>query len=80
MNRLVACIEEIRGRLDDLGLRVWLYLDFHQLPDPPSFARDVAHVGHWGGGDLEPGISTMDQVQAARPLIRASFDARCNRK
>lgn len=30
------------------GLRVWLKLDFQGLTSPPSFARDVSRIGHWG--------------------------------
>jgi predicted transport protein len=59
------------------GLRVWLYLKLHRVPNPPPFARDVTNVGHWGGGDLELSIKTLDQIQEAARLIRASYQARC---
>ena len=59
------------------GLRVWLYLKLHRLANPPSFARDVSKVGHWGGGDLELGITSLAQLEEAASLIRASFQARC---
>lgn len=63
--------------LQRAGLRVWLYLKLHQLENPPPFARDVSKVGHWGGGDLELGISDIAQVQEAETLIQASYKSRC---
>ena len=42
-----------------------------------SHEPNVSNVGHWGGGDLELGVSSLAQVPEAAPLIRASFQARC---
>lgn len=58
---------------------MWLYLKLHRLENPPPFARDVSNVGHWGGGDLELGISSLAQVPVAVLLIRASFQERCKK-
>jgi len=58
------------------GLRVWLKLKYSRLENPPSFARDVSNVGHWGVGDLELGINSMAQLEEALPLIRRSFESR----
>jgi predicted transport protein len=56
------------------GLRVWLKLEFNKLPSPPSFARDVTGIGHWGVGDLELQITNSQQLSEATPLIRRSFE------
>jgi len=56
------------------GLRVWLKLKYADLTNPPSFARDVSAIGHWGSGSLELSISNPAQLEEAAPLIRASFD------
>jgi len=56
------------------GLRVWLKLKYARLTNPPSFARDVSHVGHYGSGDLELDISSLAQVDPAAELIRQSFE------
>jgi hypothetical protein len=56
------------------GLRVWPKLKYARLVNPPSFARDVSSVGHWGNGDLELGISSLAQLSDAEPLIRKSFE------
>ncbi len=60
--------------LQQAGLRIWLRLKYRRLPNPPTFARDVSGVGHWGPGDLELGITALAQLQEAEPLIRQSFD------
>jgi predicted type IV restriction endonuclease/predicted transport protein len=61
--------------LDKKKLRVWLRLDYAGIDNPPSFARDVSHVGHWGAGDLELAIGSAMQLEQAVPLIRKSFEA-----
>lgn len=48
---------------------------YRQLENPPAFARDVSATGHWGVGDLELGITSMSQLEEAKPLIRMSFEA-----
>jgi predicted transport protein len=58
------------------GLRIWLHLKYRHLQNPPSFARDVSNVGHWGGGDLELDISSISQLEEAAPLIRMSAESR----
>jgi len=60
------------------GLRVWLRLKYTRLDNPPSFARDMSGIGHWGVGDLELDISTLSQFEESVPYIRMSFDA-CSR-
>lgn len=56
------------------GLRVWLKLSFSEQNNPPPFARDVTHVGHWGTGDFELDISNSQQLVEAEPWIRKSFE------
>jgi len=56
------------------GLRVWLWLRYEDLVDPPAFARDVSKVGHWGGGHLELAVSSQSQIEEARGIISKSFD------
>jgi len=56
------------------GLRVWLGLKYGSLQRPPDFARDVSAIGHWGAGDLELDLSSMDEVRRAADIIRQSFE------
>lgn len=57
------------------GLRIWLKLKYSRLDDPPSFARDVSSIGHWGTGDLELRISDLSQIPEAILLISQSFNS-----
>ena len=56
------------------GLRVFLKLKYSHLENPPSFARDVSGVGHYGVGDLELAINNIAQLEEATPLIRKSLE------
>jgi len=57
------------------GLRVWIKLKYDQIETPPSFARDVANVGHWGTGDVELRITNRTEFEQATDLIRHSFES-----
>jgi predicted transport protein len=60
--------------LQQSGLRVWLKLDYSDLAIPPTYARDVSNVGHWGVGDVELAIDSLARLSDAKPLIRQSFE------
>lgn len=62
------------AHLQQSGLRVWLKLDPAGIRDGPSFARDVSRIGHWGVGDVELAIDSMQRLREAERLIRASFE------
>ncbi|MCL0056126.1 DUF5655 domain-containing protein [Dehalococcoidia bacterium] len=55
------------------GLRIWLKLNYSRLEKPPDYVRDVSSIGHWGVGDIEIGIDSLEKLSAARSLIRQSF-------
>jgi len=40
----------------------------------PGFTRDVSNIGHYGTGDLEITLSTPDDLERAKPLIKRSYD------
>jgi hypothetical protein len=56
------------------GLLVWLKLKYARLENPPTFARDVSHIGHWGVGDVELAIRSVENLGSALPLIQQSYD------
>ena len=56
------------------GLRVWLKLKYNRLENPPSFARDVSNIGHWGVGNLELRITKLADLDEAEALIRQSLE------
>ena len=39
-------------------------------------ARDVTHIGHWGTGNLEVPLSTLADLDAAKPFIRLAYEGR----
>ncbi|MEA1980609.1 MAG: DUF5655 domain-containing protein [candidate division Zixibacteria bacterium] len=57
------------------SIRIWLRLKFGNLEQPPAFARDVSGIGHWGAGDLELRITTLNELNESLPLIQRSFES-----
>ncbi|MCL0080190.1 DUF5655 domain-containing protein [Dehalococcoidia bacterium] len=60
--------------LQKTGLRVWLKLNYSDLESPPEYVRDVSKIGHWGVGDVELAIDTMQRFESAKGLIQKSFE------
>ena len=40
----------------------------------PSFIRDVRTIGHFGTGSVEISLSTADDLEHAKPMIKLSYD------
>jgi predicted type IV restriction endonuclease/predicted transport protein len=59
------------------GLRIWLYLKYDEIENPPGFSRDVSGIGHWGGGGFEMGVKNSNQLYESERLIQLSFESRC---
>lgn len=55
---------------------LYLHLDVERNSFPDDIARDVRTIGHWGTGDLELSISSIEDLEKAKPLIRAAYDGR----
>ena len=56
------------------GLRVWLKLKYSNLENPPEFVRDVSNIGHWGVGNVELTIDSIERFQNTKQLILKSFE------
>jgi predicted transport protein len=41
----------------------------------PGFTRDVKNLGHFGTGDLEITLATLDHLEKAKPLLLASYES-----
>lgn len=54
-------------------LKVRVNLKVGQLDDPLNLFRDVSKVGHWGIGDYETGVSSMEDLDYLMSLIRQSY-------
>ena len=55
-------------------LLVTLNMKFDEINDPEGLCRDVTHIGHFGNGDIEIAISSLDQIEDVMDLVRQSFE------
>ena len=55
-------------------LRLSLNMEFHELHDPKGLASDVTSLGRWGNGDVEVGLSSLDELPYVMGLVRQSFE------
>lgn len=55
-------------------LRLSLNMPFAELDDPRGIAKNVAGIGRWGNGEVELGISSLEEVPYALGLIRQSLE------
>ncbi|MGI6656006.1 MAG: GmrSD restriction endonuclease domain-containing protein [Desulfobulbus sp.] len=55
-------------------LRLSLNMKFHELHDPKGLAQDVTNKGRWGNGDIEVGLSKVDELPYVMGLVRQSFE------
>ena len=61
-------------RVQKSGLRIWLKLNYSRLENPPNYVRDVSNIGHWGVGDVELGIDSLEKLRVAKSFIQQSFE------
>lgn len=54
-------------------LLLYLHLDPASLGSLPANARDVSQQGHWGTGDLELSLTSLADLDMAKPLILDSY-------
>lgn len=55
-------------------LRLSLNLPVHELHDPRGLAKDVTNLGRWGNGDVEVGLSRVDELPYVLGLVRQAFE------
>nr|WP_269806649.1 DUF262 domain-containing protein [Pseudomonas sp. NMI760_13] len=55
-------------------LRLSLNMPFSEIDDPKGLCTDVTNLGRWGNGDVEVGLSSLDELPYVMGLIRQSFD------
>jgi predicted transport protein len=67
-----ACIEVYTHSRKIL---VFIKVDPNSITLEEGFTRDVSNIGHYGTGDLEVTITSLDDLEKAKPLIQMSFEA-----
>ena len=45
-----------------------------ELDDPRGLCRDISNIGRWGNGDVEVGLSCLDELPYVMGLIRQALD------
>lgn len=51
-----------------------LNLGIEDIEDSKGLCRDISSIGRWGNGDVEIGLSSIDELPYIVGLIRQSFD------
>jgi len=55
-------------------LRLSLNIDYPDIVDPKGLCKDVTGIGRWGNGDVEVGISNLNELDDVMELIQQAFD------
>ena len=55
-------------------LRLALNMRYAEVNDPKGLCRDVTSLGRWGNGDVEVGLSSLDELPYVLGLVRQSLE------
>jgi len=55
-------------------LRLTLNMAFSEINDPKGFCKDVTGIVRWPNGDVEVGLSTLDELPYVIGLVRQSLE------
>lgn len=55
-------------------LRLSLNLDFADINDPKGICKDVSGLGRWGNGDVEVGLSSLEELPYVMSLVKQALD------
>jgi predicted transport protein len=55
-------------------LRLSLNMAFSEITDPKGVCKDVTGIGRWGNGDVEVGLSCLEELPYVMGLVRQSFE------
>lgn len=53
---------------------LYLKVPFSEIENPPDFLRDMENIGHYGTGDTEITISSLQDFEYAKSLIEKSYN------
>jgi uncharacterized protein with ParB-like and HNH nuclease domain/predicted transport protein len=56
-------------------LRLSLNMAYPDIIDPKGLCKDVSMLGRWGNGDVEVGLSNMNELDDVMWLIQQAFEA-----
>ena len=55
-------------------LRLSINMTFAEINDPKRLCKDVTNLGRWGNGDVEVGLTTLDDLPYVMGLVRQSYE------
>jgi uncharacterized protein with ParB-like and HNH nuclease domain/predicted transport protein len=55
-------------------LRISLNMRFSELNDPKGLCKDVSGLGRWGNGEVEVGMSSLEELPYVIGLVRQSLE------
>ena len=55
-------------------LRLSINMRFAEVSDPKGLCRDITYIGRWGNGDIEVGLSTLEELPYVIGLVRQSLE------
>jgi predicted transport protein len=60
-------------KIQQRALKMYLNIPFEDLNDPSGMAKNVAHKGHHGTGDVEVRLESIDQIDTVIKLIEQAY-------
>lgn len=55
-------------------LRLSLNMSFSEVSDPKALCKDVTNIGRWGNGDVEVGLSSLEELPYVIGLVRQALE------
>lgn len=55
-------------------LRLSINMPFGEINDPKGLCKDVTNLGRWGNGDVEVGLSSIDELPYVMGLVRQAYE------
>jgi uncharacterized protein with ParB-like and HNH nuclease domain/predicted transport protein len=55
-------------------LKLTLNMPFANIHDPKNLCRDVTQIGHYGSGDIEVGLNSIDELPYIMGLVGQSYE------
>jgi predicted transport protein len=65
----IACMETISKN----RLTLFLKLNPKEVTNPPKIARDVTSIGHYGTGDFEMTLKSLQDLEIAKQFIEMAY-------
>ena len=66
----IVCMEAQQKKV-----ALFLKLDPKRVQTDGKFVRDVSKIGHFGTGDIEVNVHSLDELERAKPLIKQAYEA-----